>query len=67
MEDEKISEFHKFMMDQNPKIATCIEFMRFIEKFIDYKLQNVGALDSIRDKMDAEFASLIDKNFGQEL
>ena len=65
-EQEKIESFYKWIVSKNPKIQTCLEILKAVDKFITYKIQMLHSLDSVKDKMDAEFASLIVKNFPEK-
>lgn len=65
-EKEKLDSFHHWLMDYNPKIATCINLMRAIDKFIIYKLTILKSLEDSKIAMDYGFAEIIKKNFPKE-
>jgi hypothetical protein len=68
-EQEKVESFYKWLVCKNPKIATCVELMNAINKFIDYKLTVLKNLEDSKEAMDygKDFAHIIAKNFPEAL
>lgn len=62
-EKEKVDAFHQWLVNHNPKIATCVDLMRAIDLFINYKLTTLKMLEDSKDLMDYGFAEIITKNF----
>lgn len=62
-EADKLNDFHMWLAAKNPKIQTCIEMFKSIDKFIEYKLQTIKMLEDSKNSMDSHFAEIIVKNF----
>lgn len=61
----KVDLFHQWLVNYNPGIGTCVELMRAIEAFIDYKLTTLKILEDSKEAMDygRDFAQIMSKNF----
>lgn len=62
----KLDLFHHWLVKYNPKIATCVDMLRAIDNFIDYKITILKSLEDSKNAMDYGFAEIMEKNFPDE-